>query len=446
MSRKRTQRMSERVTWGGIALAIMLSTMWLSYTILAAATSAESPRESPVEAYISLRATPGSTTAYAIDDKQQTRYETVATPTEAYGHRFLRSSALDTAARQVAHFYAESRRLAPSPVLSDFLNAAGAPYWGVHQTILVTTVTGDEPLQELIEEAKSNQSSTHHFGLAELLVDNQSSLRIICMLAAKETFTLKPVPRRLNASETYQIEGYLTAEYREPRVLAMGPSGHIHRIEPRIDDDRFEFSFSGEPGIWVVEIIASGQAGPIPLAQIDLYVEQRTENEGKHRWPNEGDYGGDPAAYMTQLINRDRARFGLSPLRRSGRLDSVAQHHSTDMRDHNFVGHYSPRSGMLTDRLNQARVPRYVAGENVALNQSLADAHIGLLESLGHRMNILSPHYSEIGVGLERGPFGWYVTHVFSGQQEKEEGVEIKQARFDSSRSASISSRLIEHH
>ena len=183
----------------------------------------------------------------------------------------------------------------------------------------------------------------------------------------------------------------------------MGPSGHIHRIEPNIENEQFAFTFSGEPGVWVVEIIATGQAGPIPLAQIDLYVERKTETEGQHRWPNEGDYGGDPATYMTQLINRDRVRFGLSPLRRSARLDSVAQHYSTDMRDHNFVGHYSPRSGMLTDRLNQARFPRYVAGENVALNQSLTDAHVGLLESLGHRMNVLSPHYSEIGVGLEKG-------------------------------------------
>ena len=101
---------------------------------------------------------------------------------------------------------------------------------------------------------------------------------------------------------------------------------------------------------------------------------------------------------------------------------------------------------MLTDRLNQARFPRYVAGENVALNQSLTDAHVGLLESLGHRMNVLSPHYSEIGVGLEKGPFGWYVTHVFSGRQAQEKDLEVKQARLDSSRSPSEFPTLIGHH
>ena len=260
MSRKRTQTISERVTWGesrsqpccprcGSATAYWPRLHRRNHLKWAQSrpTSAYEPQQ------VVLRYTPST----MISKHGMKRLQAPLKPMGItfYGrphsippHNKSPGSMLNPDA---------SRRVQSCQI---FLNAAGAPYWGVHQTILVTTVAGDEPLQELIEEAKSAQSATHHFGIAELLVDNDASLRIICMLAAKETFTLKPIPRRLKATEAYRIVGHLTAEYREPSVLAMGPSGHIHRIEPNIENEQFAFTFSGEPGVWVVEIIATGQA------------------------------------------------------------------------------------------------------------------------------------------------------------------------------------------
>ena len=117
---------------------------------------------------------------------------------------------------------------------------------------------------------------------------------------------------------------------------------------------------------------------------------------------------------MTDLINRSRRNNGLPTLKRVSALDKVARRHSVDMQTHRYVGHYSERTGTVTQRLNGIAYPRYTYGENVALNGSILDAHEGLMTSLGHRRNLLSPDYSELGLGMVKGQNGWYITQVFS--------------------------------
>ena len=40
--------------------------------------------------------------------------------------------------------------------------------------------------------------------------------------------------------------------------------------------------------------------------------------------------------------------------------------------------------------------------------------HEGLSRSLGHRRNLLSRHFTHIGVGLVQASNGWYVTQIFT--------------------------------
>ena len=100
-------------------------------------------------------------------------------------------------------------------------------------------------------------------------------------------------PSASEGNRSVSIVGYLTAEYREPSVLAMGPSGHIHRIEPKLKMSNLHLPSVASPVLGCRDY-RHRPAGPIPLAQIDLYVERKTETK-VNTWPNEGDYGGDPA-------------------------------------------------------------------------------------------------------------------------------------------------------
>ena len=84
------------------------------------------------------------------------------------------------------------------------------------------------------------------------------------------------------------------------------------------------------------------------------------------------------------------------------------------MRDNGFVGHHSPTTGDAGTRLRTARYQAIAYAENVALNQSLWDAHAGLLRSLGHRRNILTRDLTHVGFGAASRGDDWFVTQVFS--------------------------------
>jgi len=57
------------------------------------------------------------------------------------------------------------------------------------------------------------------------------------------------------------------------------------------------------------------------------------------------------------------------------------------------------------------------AGENIAGNQSVQAAHTALMNSSGHRANILNPNYTHVGIGIvEGGPYGMMFTQMFVGR------------------------------
>jgi uncharacterized protein YkwD len=56
------------------------------------------------------------------------------------------------------------------------------------------------------------------------------------------------------------------------------------------------------------------------------------------------------------------------------------------------------------------------AGENLAGNQTVDRAHTSLMNSQGHRENILSSNYSEVGIGIvDGGPYGKMFVQLFKG-------------------------------
>jgi uncharacterized YkwD family protein len=117
---------------------------------------------------------------------------------------------------------------------------------------------------------------------------------------------------------------------------------------------------------------------------------------------------------MIDLVNAERAKQGLQPLIADLDLSKVARIKSQDMVDKNYFSHQSPTYGSPFDMMKQFGIVYTAAGENIACNQTVEKAHEALMNSTGHRANILSKDYTHIGIGIvDGGPCGKMFTQMF---------------------------------
>lgn len=122
----------------------------------------------------------------------------------------------------------------------------------------------------------------------------------------------------------------------------------------------------------------------------------------------------DLEARMLVLVNAERIKAGLQPLRADLQLLPVARAHSKDMFAKGYFAHIDPDGKTPADRIRQARVPFLTAGENLALGPTLSRCHRGLMESPGHRANILNPAFGRVGIAvLDGGYYGLMITQNF---------------------------------
>lgn len=117
---------------------------------------------------------------------------------------------------------------------------------------------------------------------------------------------------------------------------------------------------------------------------------------------------------MLNLVNRERVRAGLKPLRHDPELVPVARAHSKDMFVRGYFAHNSPEGKNPFDRMKAAGIRFSAAGENLALAQTVEIAHTNLMNSPGHRANILNPSFGRVGIGiLDGGFYGLMVSQEF---------------------------------
>ncbi|WP_246359037.1 peptidoglycan-binding protein [Paenibacillus phytorum] len=120
---------------------------------------------------------------------------------------------------------------------------------------------------------------------------------------------------------------------------------------------------------------------------------------------------------MLDLVNKERAAVGLSPFAVDPALTKTARLKSQDMVDNNYFSHDSPTYGSPFDMMEKFGITYNAAGENIACNQSVQAAHEALMNSPGHKANILSKDYTHIGIGIVNGgPCGKMFTQQFIGK------------------------------
>ena len=117
---------------------------------------------------------------------------------------------------------------------------------------------------------------------------------------------------------------------------------------------------------------------------------------------------------MLALVNETRLEHGLQPLQRDPDMQQVARAHSRDMFARGFFAHDNPDGKNPFDRMKAAGVSFKTAGENLALAQTVEIAHQNLLNSPGHRANILNPDFGRLGIGiLDGGFYGLMISQEF---------------------------------
>lgn len=115
------------------------------------------------------------------------------------------------------------------------------------------------------------------------------------------------------------------------------------------------------------------------------------------------------------LVNSERKKLAIPELTWDSNIVPVARSHAKDMWERKYFSHYSPEGKDVGDRLNKAGISYSFAGENLALAPTTKTAHTGLMNSKGHRENILEPRFKKMGIGvIDNGVYGKMFVQVFT--------------------------------
>ncbi|WP_400247913.1 CAP domain-containing protein [Niallia sp. JL1B1071] len=104
---------------------------------------------------------------------------------------------------------------------------------------------------------------------------------------------------------------------------------------------------------------------------------------------------------LFDLTNASRVNNNLKPLTWDEAVRATARKHSLDMAENNYFSHTNLEGESPFDRMLNDGIRYSMAGENLAYGQnSSVFAHEGLMNSMGHRENILQKDFASLGIGV----------------------------------------------
>lgn len=273
--------------------------------------------------------------------------------------------------------------------------------------------------------------SPHRYNVYGAFVDEGAPGRTVVLTFARSMVDLEPVPREID-DHTLHIRGSVRSPFSSPELIVTPPGSAIERTPfggtPEFSAD-MPLTARGE---YQVEIIAEGPAGPTVLANFPVYVSV----DAPSTIELEGGIGENSSASAVEaallgFINEERRDRGLSPLERDTRLDNIARAHSADMIASGFVGHRSPTTGDLADRMRAAGISAPRTMENIGRARGATEIHEGLMGSPGHRGAILSPEVTHVGLGVVQEGSDFFTTQVFVQVSEVVNVVQTRDAVFE---------------
>jgi uncharacterized protein YkwD len=259
-------------------------------------------------------------------------------------------------------------------------------------------------------------------GLGAALRDQGQEATVV--LLQKSFIDTAPIPRVLQPSDGFELRCTLSAPFVNPHLVITHDDGHIERLALRAVGVRRYAAVvgcRGKRGKEQVEIAAESERGEAVLANFPVFCGQ--DPPASVTWTLHAPDATDRdvatlEAELFALVNDERVRVGLAPLLPRAEVSDVARKYSEEMAHSGEVVHTSQASGRAQDRLRRAGVVTAMVAENLARAGSVADAHQGLMNSPGHRINILAREATHLGVGVARSPVpderqDLFITEVF---------------------------------
>lgn len=142
---------------------------------------------------------------------------------------------------------------------------------------------------------------------------------------------------------------------------------------------------------------------------------QSSENVTLHFTQKEVSIDVASETQMLIFVNRERKSQGLKELSLDTKLRDLARVYARDMFERGYFSHYNPEGKSPFDRMDEAGISYQAAGENLAFAPNVGIAHQGLMDSPGHRANILSAEFGKIGIGvIDGGIYGKMFVQEFT--------------------------------
>jgi len=234
--------------------------------------------------------------------------------------------------------------------------------------------------------------------------------RLMAVAFGSMELTYESIARSFDPGQTVTIEGEVGSRFTRSTVYLTKPDGSVE--EKRLTSRSFDVSFPlPSAGKYRLEVFGDGPTGPVVVSNVPLFVGIAE--------PSAAAIGGeavDPEEAEARglvLLNQARRAAGLGPLVQDLQLRELAIAHSDDMASNDFFGHVSPTTGSPEDRLRRSSFIVAAFGENVGSGPTPEVIHEGLMESPGHRANMINPKFTHVGIGVEKNGDSLICTMVF---------------------------------
>ena len=230
-------------------------------------------------------------------------------------------------------------------------------------------------------------------------------------------------------TRSFAMQSYYKVDFQTGLVTATnlyvrsGP-GTQYKIIASVPKDQYIRVFAGV-GDWYVVQVEGDYIGAVSKKYVKpIYPASNTGSNSNTGSSQNNNTGTTISTNMNSdekevfdLINKQRAQNGLSPLKENNELQRVARIKAQDMVNNNYFSHTSPTYGSPFDMMKSFKISYNTAGENIAGNSSNSDAVTAWMNSPGHRANILNGSFNQTGIGVVKGSkYGKIYVQMFIGK------------------------------
>lgn len=282
--------------------------------------------------------------------------------------------------------------------LRFLLRRRGGTDYAIEPVITTLDPKGRAFLEGILAKQRDKWS---HCGLG-LASDDRTSL--VVWIGVDRAVALDPVPVSPNPETTVAISGRRIHSPAGDIVLYLGrPGGTVMKLTPGTVTGEGGFTFVipvGESGRYDLELLHDTGHGLETVVLLPLYAGTAPPSRPTVTPDTTDDDGRSEEEVLLAYLNAARKKVGLKELTPDSRLERVAAAHTADMVAAGFFGHVSPSRGALSERLAQANLSPEKSAENIASSTSLYRIHRNLMDSPAHRINMVDPGFTHVGIGV----------------------------------------------